>query len=375
VQPRHDIGGDLGEPIIREDGTRVYDAAIFRSGVFEYPDGREYTPPEVLAEAARHAIALPLVVPRLADGEPIVHPENYQDPERREADRVGVSGTEATFDGKHLRTKLIVDSKRGAEAAAAGLHELSPGYDVATLDQPGVTPDGERYDRIRTKVRLNHLLMLPKGAGRQGPEVRFRADSCGRYVAPTHTGVPTMAQVEIGGVTYEMDAEAAKAVASIKGDLTSQTQRADAAEAKAAESSGALAIERSRADAAEATLKQRHDAADAEFAARLAEHEEIKPIAERLGVPTKTDDGAIRPQDSVRRDCVAASLGDTAWRDSQRHDAAEVKGAFAMLRKNLERGDVGLQAAFAGATKPAAAINDVDAARARRNALRAGKEV
>jgi len=46
-----------------------------------------------------------------------------------------------------------------------------------------------------------------------------------------------------------------------------------------------------------------------------------------------------------------------------------------MLRKNLERGDVGLQAAFAGATKPAAAINDVDAARARRNALRAGKEV
>ncbi len=336
---RYDRATELAAPIKRDDGTRIYDAVLATSGVHEYPWGREYTPPEVLAKAAASAAAVPVVA--------LAHPDaNFSTISDAAPGRVGVTSAETTFDGKSLRGRLIIDTEEGGRKVDdEKLSALSPGLqNVQVLPEKGTTPDGEEYDFRRVSMSLNHIAMLRPGEGRQGPEVGFRADSIGTN--DPQPGKTPMAEMTLSGVKYDVPAELVPAIQALQNETATQTERADTAETAKSELAGTVAALTERADKAEQDLQSRMDSADSDRAQWLKVHEALKPIAERFDVEL-FDGDTVRPHDDVRRDCVAAHLGDE-WRDADRHDAAEVRGAFPFLSAATERADASVRETFGG---------------------------
>lgn len=356
---RYDAGEQLGPPITRRDGARIYDAVVARTGVIAYPWGREYTPPEVLQAAAETMTGMGVVAPR---EDSITHPENFRDLAERSSMTTGVV-TPAAFRDGTLRARVVIDREDGLRAIdERGLVELSPTYDTDVVREDGVSPDGEPYTHRRTRIDFSggHLLMLPPGTGRQGPDVRFRADSLGTPATPQEG--PTMAKVTINGAEYEMPDGAATAVTGVLSKLETETQRADSLGKQLSEAQGALAVQTKRADSI-----------DTERAQWLKERDEVKPVADRLSVAMSDEAGMPRALDAVRRDCVAAHMGDEAWKSAKRYDSSAVTGAFRVIAPSTERADSSLRGTF---TSPkAGVVNEIGAALASFNGRMAGQEV
>jgi hypothetical protein len=55
----------------------------------------------------------------------------------------------------------------------AKLSDISGGYDAVIEFAPGVTTSGEPFDGTFTRIRYNHLAIIPPGTGRGGPSVRI----------------------------------------------------------------------------------------------------------------------------------------------------------------------------------------------------------
>lgn len=157
-----------------QGGARV-PATLMRPGISTYyvkgRAVRHYTPPAVVAEAA--ASARDATVTYLHPREREVTPANFE----RES-KGHVSGDAAVNDAGILQGMFVIQSLKLLDAIEQDIAtEVSPGYDISVLDEPGVTPEGEAYDILRTKVRFNHFAVLP--SGRQGKTVRLMLDSSG----------------------------------------------------------------------------------------------------------------------------------------------------------------------------------------------------
>jgi len=183
VVRRFDLSGTIGKIQRTPQGGIRVDAALTRAGIFEYvlPDGsvrREYRDPaEVFVEDSIETLrAAPVTRLHPAD---MVTPDTWKD-----ADVIGhVDGAPAREEDLVVAQVVIQDADAIDAIDREKMREVSCGY-VCELDlTPGELPSGERYDARQTKIRYNHVALVPRG--RAGREVALRLDAEGNQVFMT----------------------------------------------------------------------------------------------------------------------------------------------------------------------------------------------
>lgn len=147
-----------------------------RVGVFDYddpaaPDGifREYRPPEEVLSA--DSLATLHGVPFTVD-----HPTAGDVTSTNARDLTHGWVLAVKVDGDLVWTKIRVATDEALAAIQAGKLELSCGYTLRLESAPGgMTPDGEPYDAIQRDIRYNHLALVDMA--RAGHVARLRFDS------------------------------------------------------------------------------------------------------------------------------------------------------------------------------------------------------
>lgn len=141
-------------------GALVVEANAARTGHQTYAAGEEYRPPsEVFAPASLATWdGLPLVVGHPREG--AVTLANWRS--------VGVCGFVRAVkqDGIFVRATLVIHRPDAiANVLRQDLCELSGGYEV------------DLVQGVQTRIRMNHLALLPRGAARAGAEARVFLDA------------------------------------------------------------------------------------------------------------------------------------------------------------------------------------------------------
>jgi len=258
-----DRAGSLGK--LQRTGMGGYrvPATLARTGILVYGQdqslpGRHYTPPEVLAASVQDVLDVPVTHRHPAT---MVTTQTYQ-----KVAAGHVIGT-PSFDGSHVHAVLAIQDAGLLQAIESGAcREVSMGYGFDYEDTPGVTPEGEAYDIVRTAIRWNHIALVPEG--RAGSSVSCVLDSLDILTEEVH-------------VLYTIDgAEVAQDKTQAAIDAVCAAR--DAATAENASLSAKLAAACS-AEAIDAAVKARLDAIDAAKAAEL----ELAKAAERRAVVAK----------------------------------------------------------------------------------------
>jgi hypothetical protein len=335
-------------------------AVLTRPGVFVYHDAagnkiREYRPPEEVHKADS--------VASLGDAPVTIgHPSGGVSVETWSKHSVG-----------HVRAdKLAKDELTGGVAstvvvsrkdALAGierqdseaLRDISAGYSVRIDPTPGVTPAGESYDRVQRDITYNHVALLRRGDGRQGTSVGLRLDSSDSQI---HEDPSMKLTLRLDGKDHEVEAGSAEHIAlqakidSAKdAQILALTTKVEGETKRADEATSALTAAKVRLDALDAaTAKATRTAlessagkvlgaetkfdgksdqevkilvcskADSKFADKVAALPEAKREAyvdARFDIATET-----LPQDTSRRDSIAAGLLAPVLPPADRSDAA-----------------------------------------------------
>ncbi|WP_020092301.1 DUF2213 domain-containing protein [Methylobacterium sp. 285MFTsu5.1] len=74
-------------------------------------------------------------------------------------------------DGDFVRVPMMVADSEAIASITSGVREVSAGYTCDVEWTPGRTPQGQAYDGIMRRLRINHVAIVPRG--RAGPECRF----------------------------------------------------------------------------------------------------------------------------------------------------------------------------------------------------------
>ena len=147
---RTDEGYLVDTPIVGRVGIQVYKNA---DGTIR----RELRPPEEVF----HADSLATFA-----GKPITdnHPSEDVTSKNAKALTVGVMQTAANQDGDNVRVPIVIhDAEVIDKIVNGGKRELSVGYKVDLDETPGIWTDGQPYDAIQRKIRVNHLAIVPRG--------------------------------------------------------------------------------------------------------------------------------------------------------------------------------------------------------------------
>jgi hypothetical protein len=253
-------------------------AFLTRAGVFEYsqPDGsvvRELRPEDEVFKADSMGSLASAPLTRL-------HPARPVDAKSYTKVSVGHVGETVTKDGDKVAATVYVQDADAVAAIERGdMRQVSCGYRCDIDPTPGVTADGQAYDRVQRNIFYNHVALVP--VGRAGAGVALRLDAAGDSITPSGA---TMSEIK----KDETDVRVELAVA--KADLVKQTERADAAEAKNAELTKAIA-EMPAKIAARATLEAKAaKVIGSEFKADGLSDEQVKDaIVEHAAKVEKTD--------------------------------------------------------------------------------------
>ena len=281
-------------------------ATIARTGVQTYrrADGtevREYRAPEQVfsAESLATLGGIPITI-----GHPgAVTPANYRQhavghvsdlPAARKADG-GAEWVEAQL--------VVNDGAALARIDSEGEVPISMGYTADVVPQPGVAPDGQRYDAVQTNVRFNHLALWPAGGPRAGAGARLRLDSKGDEMLGEFKQDDASAKrlVKVDGIDVEFGSETH--VSLLERACKAQSDRADAAGA-------ALKAANDAAGEAKAKL----DAANTELTALKARdvnalvQDELDFRSKHLPILPAKYDFTGKTRDQVRADAVGAEL-------------------------------------------------------------------
>ena len=348
--------GSLGSAERTPQGGLRVPATLTRTGVFVYhsDDGRtirEYRPADEVfrKETLASLRGSPLTVD---------HPPESLKPANFRQWATGHVGDDIKRDGDKTSATAYVQDQAAIRAIEAGRRQISCGYHCDVDETPGVSPDGEAYDRIQRNIVYNHVALVDNG--RAGPDVRLRLDAAGNS---THGEHPMSEKIEVlGGIEYTVGTDAHRDARA----------RADADDKALSEAVKALVKER---DAARATLKDAQLRADA-AKAKLAKV--VEGVRQTLA-PARID-AAVRARTAVleiaRREMGAEFKTDgISNREIKIAVLRKRHPELATLRqdskdKPIDAGYLsGLWAAFKATTKPAATERK-DAADAR-GALRA----
>ncbi len=271
------------------------DATVCAPGVYTYhdPSGkavREYVPPEEIARADSLASLEDATVTRK-------HPASMVDPSTWSSVSIGHARTPKLDDGKAVATLVI--SKADAQADLGdSLIEVSRGVNVRIDETPGVTPQGEQYDRVQRDIKYNHIALGPKNWGRQGSGVALRLDAAGDEIASAEEVTTTMKITTKDGKTIEFktDSEAQAYFDGLSARVDAAPPFPPKKKGEEEEEDEKKKKEKKDADDKLAAEKARADAATAELVAIKANEAKARQDAlvtqarKVLGAEYKTDE-------------------------------------------------------------------------------------
>ena len=153
-----------------DEGYLVDHPILTSCGIFEYtnPDGsvrRELRLPEYVfdEESLKTYKGKPII---------ITHDAGVVDKNNVDREQVGTILSEGTRDGEDVRAEIIIHDTDAMKKS--GLKELSLGYNLVLLEEPGIW-NGEHYDAIQTQIVINHLAIV--ASARAGEQARLNIDS------------------------------------------------------------------------------------------------------------------------------------------------------------------------------------------------------
>ena len=278
----HHLDAEFPENIQRTpNGGAIIPARLTTSGLVRYqqPDGTvvtEYRSPEEVNDP--ESLATLAHIPVTLEHPGLVDRGNF-----REHTRGHVAGDSIQPQAPYVNGNVVVqDGELLDDIASKRRTQLSPGYNCIIDPTPGVTPQGEPFDRQQRKIRYNHIAVTVKG--RQGPGVALRLDSEGNFAGestgelqPRSEGnTIIMRKVTINGVQYVIGGTDADNEA-LERAITREFQRFDsengAATAAAEKHKAELLAAVARAEKAEALVKTvaKFDSSDLQVMVKAAE--------------------------------------------------------------------------------------------------------
>lgn len=152
-----------------EEGFLLDTPIVTSCGIFEYrnPDNtvrRELRLPEHVfdAESLKSYSGKPVIITHNAGK---VTKDNVAN------EIVGTIISDGYQDGDSVRCKIVIHDVNTVKNC--GMRELSLGYDLELIEQPGVW-NGQKYDAIQTNIRINHLALVQKA--RAGEKAHLNMD-------------------------------------------------------------------------------------------------------------------------------------------------------------------------------------------------------
>jgi hypothetical protein len=166
---------EIGKPIRTPQGFLRVPATPTRAGIFSYRRADGTTRRELRPESeVFHADSLSSL-----SGAPLtdLHPREMVSPKNVRTLAIGHVGDSVRRDGQRVAAEITIEDDAAISAVERRDRvELSCGY-ACELDETPGTHEGQRYDAVQRKIRYNHVALLPRGAGRGGPDVALRLDS------------------------------------------------------------------------------------------------------------------------------------------------------------------------------------------------------
>ena len=193
-------------------------ARIARTGIQSYTDASggirlEYRPEtEVASQEALDSFREKCVTKE--------HPPVLLDASNTKDYAVGFTSADVAYSDGFVESTLTVTDKETIDEIMRGnIREVSCGYKVDYVDQPGITPDGQHYDGFQKNIRGNHVAIVKRARG--GTNVRLMLDSADAAVTEliTSTKGETMsANIVFDGVSFEADPALAAAITAERED-------------------------------------------------------------------------------------------------------------------------------------------------------------
>jgi hypothetical protein len=204
---------EIGKPTRTPQGFLRVPATPTRAGIFIYRRADGTTRRELRPEAeVFNADSLSSL-----SGAPLtdLHPREMVSPKNVRTLAIGHVGDSVRRDGQRVAAEITVEDDAAISAVERRDRvELSCGY-ACELDETPGTHEGQRYDAVQRKIRYNHVALLPRGAGRGGPELALRLDARDA-VGVMREGDQSMdlVTIKVGGRDVQVTKEAAAAIES-----------------------------------------------------------------------------------------------------------------------------------------------------------------
>lgn len=378
VQIADKIALDGAAPRMTPEGYLDVSAKIARAGVLEYwafelGDLFADRPPfdvvrvlrdegEVFAPESMSSFALKPVT----DG----HPWEMVNAGNVEKHQVGISGENIARDGDHITARLLIQNADAVNRVQRATAELSCGYEAEITRQAGEWR-GHPYDAVMRDIRGNHIAIVDQG--RCGPSCKI-GDRAPTISQKHHArllndcnGSPCMTvqssalqAITLDGFSGNADANGAVLFKKVADDLAAARRQIEAKDGEIAALRKAHADEKAALETQLADLKASAPTAGM-LDAMARERGSLIATATRIMGDAYKADG--KSSEEIRREVVAAKLGDAASKD---RSADYVAAAFDTLAAQV--GDSGadpVRAAFAQPTPGAPAGQTMKAADAR----------
>jgi hypothetical protein len=214
---RYDVS-QISDYQITEEGYLKVRARIARTGIQSYTDASggirlEYRPEqEVSSKEALDSFREKCVTKE--------HPPVLLDASNTKDYAIGFTSADVSYSDGFVESTLTVTDKETVEEIMRGnVREVSCGYKVDYVDEPGTTPDGQHYDGYQRNIRGNHVAIVKRARG--GPNVRLMLDSADAAVTElinSHLGEVMSANIVFDGVSFEADSALAAAVSAERED-------------------------------------------------------------------------------------------------------------------------------------------------------------
>lgn len=170
----------IGNWRIDDDGILRVTAQVMKEGVFDYSpeDVPEDSPLRSLEIVREFIPAAEFTVEALKslEGKPlIINDHEWRTAENTLEDGLTVGNVAGTprLKGKYILADFLIYAPEAIEKIRNGqLVEVSAGYDCDLCQEAGQHA-GQEYAARQENLRFNHVLLLPEGQGRLGPDVRI----------------------------------------------------------------------------------------------------------------------------------------------------------------------------------------------------------
>lgn len=156
------------------------------------------------------------------NGKPVtlMHPSDEVKPENAKQLSVGMSATDASFDGLNNFVTITITDKNAIKAVENGdVKAISCGYTCDVTDNVGVW-QGSSHQQKQTGIAYNHIALVKEG--RAGDQVRFHIGDSAEFFEMfknQNKEEQPMKTINLDGVDYQADEAVVKALQDARAEL------------------------------------------------------------------------------------------------------------------------------------------------------------